>query len=109
MRTAAALRDYIRRTLTSYYHPVGSCALGTGPGAVADLQLRVHGVAGLRVADASVFPEIPNANTHATVLAVAERAAELVAAARPDRQNPPAGLVCGCALQRGNRPLQAGV
>jgi len=77
----AGLRDCIRRTLTGYYHPVGSCALGTGPDAVADLQLRVHGVAGLRVADASVFPEIPNANTHATVLAVAERAAELVAAA----------------------------
>jgi choline dehydrogenase len=72
----AGIRDYIRRTAGSYYHPAGTCAIGT----VVDPQLRVRGVAGLRVADASVMPVIPNAHPNATVLAVAERAAELIAA-----------------------------
>ena len=74
------IRDYIRRTVFSYYHPAGTCRMGTGAGAVVDLRLRVHGVAGLRVADASVMPVIPNAHLNATVLAIAERAAELIAA-----------------------------
>jgi choline dehydrogenase len=69
------LRDYPRRAVQSYYHPSGTCALG----AVVDGELRVHGITGLRVADASVIPLIPNANPNATVLAIAERAAELIA------------------------------
>jgi choline dehydrogenase len=72
------LRGYLRETVTSYFHPVGSCALGTGPDTVVDPQLRVHGVDRLRVADASVFPSLVSGNTNATVLAVAERAADLV-------------------------------
>ena len=75
-----AIRDYIRATVGSYYHPAGTCRMGTGAGAVVDPQLRVRGVAGLRVADASVMPVIPNAHPNATVLAVAERAAELLGA-----------------------------
>jgi choline dehydrogenase len=78
VRTSAALRRYIRRTVSSYWHPAGTCALGTGAGSVVDPQLRVHGVTGLRVADASVLPAIPNAPLNATVLAIAERAAELI-------------------------------
>ncbi len=74
----AELRRYVRRTVGSYYHPAGTCRMGTGGDAVVDPQLRVHGVAGLRVADASVLPTIPNAHPNATVLAVAERAAELL-------------------------------
>lgn len=76
--TGADLRSYIRRTVDSYYHSAGTCRMGTDPGAVIDPQLRVRGVAGLRVADASVMPVIPNAHPNATVLAIAERAAELV-------------------------------
>jgi choline dehydrogenase len=72
------LRDYIRRTLTSYHHPCGTCRMGTDPGAVTDPELRVRGIAGLRVADASVIPVIPNANTNATVLAIGEKAADLL-------------------------------
>jgi len=72
------VRAYIRSTVSSYYHPVGSCRMGTGPDTVTDPQLRVHGVAGLRVADASVMPVIPNAHPHATVLAIAEKAADLI-------------------------------
>ena len=76
--TSAGLRAYIRRSVESYYHPVGTCRLGSDTDAVVDLQLRVRGVAGLRVADASVIPTIPNANPNATVLAIAERAADMI-------------------------------
>ncbi len=78
VRTSTGLRGYIRRRVGSYYHPAGSCRMGTGPDAVVDLHLRVHGVTGLRVADASVMPVIPNAHPNATVLAIAERAADLI-------------------------------
>ncbi|MFF5084012.1 GMC family oxidoreductase [Actinoplanes sp. NPDC000266] len=72
------LRDYARRAVASYCHPVGTLAMGDGPDAVVDTGLRVRGVGGLRVADASVMPAIPSGNTNATVYAIAERAAELV-------------------------------
>jgi choline dehydrogenase len=78
VRTSAEARQYIRRTVAGYYHPAGTCRMGTGTGAVVDPQLRVTGVTGLRVADASVMPRLPNAHPNATVLAVAERAAELI-------------------------------
>jgi choline dehydrogenase len=74
-----AARAWIRQAVGSYYHAVGTCRMGTGPDTVTDPQLRVHGITGLRVADASVMPVIPNAGTHATVLAIAERAADLIA------------------------------
>jgi choline dehydrogenase len=76
--TTAGLRGYIRRTVASYYHPAGTCRMGTGEEAAVDTALRVRGVSGLRVADASVLPVIPNAPLHATVLAIAERAADLI-------------------------------
>ncbi len=78
----AGLRDYIRHRVGSYYHPVGTCRMGTDDVAVVDPALRVRGVSGLRVADASVMPEITNAHPNATVLAIAERAAELMTAGR---------------------------
>ncbi|MFI6019825.1 GMC family oxidoreductase [Streptomyces sp. NPDC051287] len=74
----AALRAYVLGTPASYYHPVGTCRMGADPSAVVDGELRLRGVGGLRVADASVIPSIPSANTNATVCAVAERAAELL-------------------------------
>jgi choline dehydrogenase len=85
VRASAGLRGYIRRTVGSYYHPAGTCRMGSGADAVVDTQLRARGVAGLRVADASVMPVLPNAHPHATVLAIAERAAELIRAAGPAR------------------------
>jgi choline dehydrogenase len=73
-----ACRAYIRASTGSYFHPVGTCRIGTDEHAVVDPLLRVKGVEGLRVADASVIPMLPSANTNATVLAVAERAAALI-------------------------------
>jgi choline dehydrogenase len=78
IRSRDELRGYIRRAVGSYYHPVGTCRMGADADAVVDPELRVRGIAGLRVADASVFPVIPNAHPNATVLAVAEKAADLI-------------------------------
>ena len=78
VRADADVRDYVRHAVGSYYHPVGTCRLGRDDGAVVDVELRVQGIDGLRVADASVMPAIPNAHPHATVLAIAERAADLI-------------------------------
>jgi choline dehydrogenase len=78
IRTSIDLRNYVRRTVGSYYHPAGTCRMGPDPGAVVDLELHVRGVTGLRIADAAVMPAIPNAHPAATVLAIAEKAAELI-------------------------------
>ncbi|OBA63357.1 choline dehydrogenase [Mycobacterium sp. 1100029.7] len=72
------LRQYIQRAAASYFHPVGTCAIGTAPDSVVDAQLRVHGIQGLRVVDASVMPTIPSNNPVATVYAIAERGADLI-------------------------------
>ncbi|MGI5286417.1 GMC family oxidoreductase [Nonomuraea polychroma] len=71
----ADVRAYLSRNLNSFYHYAGTCRMGTDEMAVVDPDLRVHGIDGLRVADASVMPSVPTANTQATVLAIAERAA----------------------------------
>ena len=78
--TSAGLRAWIRGAVGSYWHPAGTCRMGpdTDPDAVVDPQLRVRGITGLRIADASVMPVIPNAPLHATVLAIAEKAASLI-------------------------------
>jgi 5-(hydroxymethyl)furfural/furfural oxidase len=72
---------YLQAAVTNYVHAVGSCRMGADgdPAAVVDLACRVRGYEGLRVVDASVMPDIPRANTHVTVVAIAERAAELIA------------------------------
>jgi choline dehydrogenase len=72
------MRAFIRRHAQTLYHPVGTCAMGPGDDAVVDLELRVRGVEGLRVVDASVIPTVPRGNTNAPTIAVAERAADLV-------------------------------
>lgn len=74
------LRAHLRRNLRSYNHYVGTCRMGLDRDAVVGTDLRVRCVDGLRVADASVMPSIPSANTNAAVYAIAERAAELMAA-----------------------------
>lgn len=76
----AQLREWALANTGSYYHFVGSCKMGIDRMAVVDTQLRVRGVDGLRVADGSVMPSIPSANTHTTVVAIGERAADFIKA-----------------------------
>ena len=74
----AELAEHTRANTQTLYHPVGTCAMGTGEQAVVDPQLRVRGVEGLRVVDASVMPVVPRGNTNAPTIMVAEKAADLI-------------------------------
>jgi choline dehydrogenase-like flavoprotein len=74
----AELEAYIRAEAYTVHHPVGTCRMGSDPGAVVDPQLRVNGLDGLRVADASVFPSIIGGNTNAAVVMIAEKACDLI-------------------------------
>lgn len=77
----AEQRDFIKRNVTSYRHPVGTCAMGLGESAVVDPMLHVHGIANLRIADNSVMPNITTGHTLAPTLVIAEQAASMIAAA----------------------------
>ena len=74
----ADLDDFIRKNLKITQHPTGTCRMGEDPGAVVDSELRVKGVTGLRVVDASVMPSVPGANINAAVIMIAERASDLI-------------------------------
>ncbi|HTV78522.1 MAG TPA: GMC family oxidoreductase N-terminal domain-containing protein [Steroidobacteraceae bacterium] len=78
VRTDADLEAYIRATASVTQHPVGTCAMGVGPEAVVTPELRVHGLAGLRVVDASVMPSVVGANTNAAVIMIAEKASDMI-------------------------------
>jgi choline dehydrogenase len=69
---------YLRATAETCYHPAGTCKMGIDAMAVVDPELRVYGVEGLRVADASIMPDNVNGNTMAPALAIAEKAADLI-------------------------------
>lgn len=69
------LLGYIRATASSVYHPVGTCKMGSGEDAVVDAKLRLHGLDGLRIADASIMPSIVSSPTNATAIMIGERAA----------------------------------
>ena len=73
-----AIEADVRRRATTVFHPVATCAMGAGEDSVVDPRLRVRGVDGLRVVDASVLPRMPGANTLAPTIVVAERGADLI-------------------------------
>ncbi|MGI9521541.1 MAG: GMC family oxidoreductase, partial [Hyphomicrobiaceae bacterium] len=79
VQTEAEILDFIRQNSQTAYHPIGTCRMGpVGPSTVVDDKLKVHGIAGLRVADASIFPNMPSGNTNAPSIMVGERAADFI-------------------------------
>ncbi|WDG54136.1 GMC family oxidoreductase [Pseudomonas chlororaphis] len=80
LRSEEQLHEAAARIGTTIFHPVGTCRMGQGPEAVVDAELRVHGIPGLRIADASIMPYITSGNTCSPTLMIAEKAAELILA-----------------------------
>ena len=80
MPTDDEVRAVLRARVDSVYHPVGTCRMGHDDHAVVDAQLRVHGLDGLRVVDASIMPTVVGGNTNAPVVAIAEKAVDLIRA-----------------------------
>ena len=104
LRTDADIGDFVRRDVTTIYHPVGTCSMSGDArvdasrlAGVVDTELRVRGVEGLRVVDASVMPTVPRGNTNAPTIAVAERAADMISGRAPLAAVEPADLVLAAA------------
>jgi choline dehydrogenase len=83
----AELTTYIRNHASTIWHPVGTCKMGLDRQAVVDPHLRVHGIAGLRIADASIMPTIVSANPNAATIMIGERASDLIRGVATSAQN----------------------
>jgi choline dehydrogenase len=81
LQSDADLLEWVRNTAETTYHPVGTCKMGNDPRAVVDSELRVHGITGLRVADASIMPTLTSGNTNAPTIMIGEKCASMVLAA----------------------------
>ena len=82
MKSEQGIREYIKQWSKTDYHPVGSCKMGNDPMAVVDTQLRVHGMAGLRVIDASIMPTLISGNTQAPSIMIGEKGAAIMRAGK---------------------------
>ena len=87
-QTDAQIEQFVRHHADTIYHPVGTCRMGPDPaqGAVVDARLRVHGVDGLRVVDASVMPSVVGGNTNAPVIMMGEKAVDMIREEHPPRR-----------------------
>jgi choline dehydrogenase len=81
LQTDDEILDWVRKNAETTYHPVGTCKMGGDPMAVVDNELRVHGIQGLRVADASIMPTLTSGNTNAPCIMIGEKCAAMVLAA----------------------------
>jgi choline dehydrogenase-like flavoprotein len=91
VRSDAQLMEFVRSKAETVYHPVGTCRMGRDELAVVDAELRVHGVTGLRVADASIMPTLVSGNTNAPAIMIGEKAADMILmgpAPLPERARP---------------------
>jgi len=77
-QTDEELIEWVRNNAETTYHPVGTCKMGHDPMAVVDDQLRVHGIQGLRIADASIMPTLTSGNTNAPCMMIGEKCSELI-------------------------------
>ena len=82
VKSDKGVREYVKQWSKTDYHPVGSCKMGSDPMAVVDTQLRVHGMAGLRVIDASIMPTLISGNTQAPSIMIGEKGAAIVRAGK---------------------------
>jgi len=85
VHTDEQIRQVLRQRSDTVYHPVGTCKMGSDPMAVVDAQLKVHGIAGLRVVDGSIMPTLIGGNTNAPIIAIADKAVDMIRSARQDR------------------------
>ena len=83
VQSDAEIDAFIRQTMDTVYHPVGTCRMGKDENAVVGLDFRVRGVDGLRVVDASVFPDLTGGNINAVVMMVAEKASDVIRGRAP--------------------------
>ncbi|WP_214106678.1 GMC family oxidoreductase [Acrocarpospora catenulata] len=90
--TYEGLRDYVKRTYGTYYHPAGTCKMGWDEASVVDPRLRVHGIDGLRVADASIMPIVIGGNTNGPSIMIGERVAEFIKADIAAKRTPVGAL-----------------
>ncbi len=104
LRGGADIRDFVRRDVTTVYHPVGTCSMSgktqvdrSRLAGVVDAELKVRGVDGLRVVDASVMPTVPRGNTNAPTIAIAERAADMISGRAPLAAVEPVDLTLAAA------------
>jgi choline dehydrogenase len=86
LTTDDEILDWVRNNAETTYHPVGTCKMGADPRAVVDHELKVHGLSGLRVADASIMPTLTSGNTNAPCIMIGEKCAEMVLATAAGRE-----------------------
>jgi choline dehydrogenase-like flavoprotein len=95
VQTYDQIREFVRRKAETIYHPVGTCKMGHDPMAVVDDRLKVHGIEGLRVVDASIMPTLIGGNTNAPTVVIAEKAADMILAEALGAVSGPTGAGLG--------------